>query len=55
MSWRMVLLWIGIALIATACATGGKSMSTAEACVQKGGRWAAASGTCEPGSGGGGY
>jgi len=55
MSRRIVLLWIGITLIAAACATGGKSMSTAEACVQKGGRWAAASGTCEPGSGGGGY
>jgi hypothetical protein len=55
MSLRMVPVWIGIALIATACASGGKSMSTAEACVQKGGRWAAASATCEPGSGGGGY
>src|SRR5262245_60462572 len=55
MSRRIVLLWIGITLIAAACATGSKSMSTAEACVQKGGRWAAASGTREPGSGGGGY
>ena len=55
MRWRTVLLWIGIALIAAACASGGTSMTTAEACVQKGGRWSAASATCEPGSGGGGY
>jgi len=56
MDWRMILAWLGIALIATACASGpSPSGSMAEACTQKGGRWAAAAGTCEPGSGGGGY
>ena len=55
MAWRTVLPWLGIALIATACASAGSaSGSLADACTQKGGRWVAAAGTCEAGSGGGG-
>jgi hypothetical protein len=52
---RQVLQWLGLALIATGCASaGGASMSVADKCAQGGGRWVAAAGTCESGSGGGG-
>jgi len=55
MVWRRVLEWLVIALSATACASaGGAPTSVADRCVQDGGRWVAALGTCERGTGGGG-
>jgi len=55
MVWRRVVEWLVIALSASACASaGGAPTSVADRCVQDGGRWVAALGTCERGTGGGG-